>query len=118
MHQPLTLAHEEGVGGVNGEIIHLLGFVNVPLQPHPPGCAVRLVDLVAEVQVCGGLVLLKRGDACFLPGWRYNADTPTRRRDELLSVRFVFCVSTRARESNHHQCRLVSSAQKYCDKLQ
>jgi hypothetical protein len=50
----LTLAHEEGVGGVNGEIIHLLGFVNVPFQPHPPGCAVRLVDLVAEAQVCGG----------------------------------------------------------------
>ncbi len=51
MHQPLTLAHIEGVRGVDGEIIHLLRLVDIPFQPDRASGAVGLADLVAHAQV-------------------------------------------------------------------
>jgi len=51
MHQPLTVAHEEGVRFVNGEIIHLLrGFFDGDGFNFARG-AVRVADVIANFQI-------------------------------------------------------------------
>jgi len=53
MHQPLTVAHEECVRLVNGEIIHLLRCLDIPTEPDGACCAVSLLDFIACFQVFG-----------------------------------------------------------------
>lgn len=53
MHPPLTVVHEECVRFVNDEIIHLLGFLNIPSQPDNPGRTIGLTYLIARPQVSG-----------------------------------------------------------------